>query len=347
MGKTFPSAMLCMSCAFVPETAMRRREFLSLIGGAATAWPLAARAQKTTTPLIGWLASGTSEGYAPFAAAFRQGLSKTGYVEGQNVAIEYRWAEGQNDQLPALAADLVRRQVAIIAAAGSPSAFAAKAATATIPVVFSTGLNPVEAGLVASLHHPGGNVTGVSNFVAALVAKQFELLHELIPNSGVFGVLLNPTDPYISPYITRDVQAAGRTLKRDIHILNASTEGQIDAAFSTFAQLRAGAVIIGADTFLVSRRDQLIALAARHAIPTVYFLREFVATGGLMSYGSNLADFYHLVGAYVGRILKGEKPADMPVQQPKIELFINLKTAKTLGLTFPITLLGRAEEVIE
>ena len=340
--------MLRLSCAFVPGAAMKRREFLSLIGGAAIAWPLAARAQKTTTPLIGWLASGTSEGYAPFAAAFRQGLSKTGYVEGQNVAIEYRWAEGQNDQLPALAADLVRRQVAIIAAAGTPSAFAAKAATATIPVVFSTGLNPVEAGLVASLHRPGGNITGVSNFVAVLVAKQFELLHELIPNSGVFGVLLNPTDPYISPYITRDVQAAGRTLKREIQILNASTEDQIDAAFSTFAQLRAGAVIIGADTFFVSRRDQLIALAARHAIPTVYFLRDFVAAGGLMSYGSNLADSYRLVGVYVGRILKGEKPTDMPVQQPtKIELFINLKTAKTLGITVPPSMQARADEMIE
>jgi ABC-type uncharacterized transport system substrate-binding protein len=340
--------MLSLSCAFVPGAAMKRREFISLIGSVAATWPLAARAQKTTTPLIGWLASGTSKGYAPFAAAFRQGLSETGYVEGQNVAIEYRWAEGQNDQLPALAADLVRRQVAIIAAAGTPSAFAAKAATATIPVVFSTALNPVEVGLVASLHHPGGNVTGVSNFVAVLVAKQFELLHELIPNSGVFGVLLNPTDPYISPYITRDVQAAGRTLKREIHILNASTEDQIDAAFSTFAQLRARAVIIGADAFFISRRDQLIALAARHAIPTVYFLREFVAAGGLMSYGSNLADSYRLVGVYVGRILKGEKPADMPVQQPtKIELFINLKTAKALGLSVPPAMQARADEMIE
>ena len=319
---------------------------MASIGSVAATWPLAARAQKT--PLIGWLASGTSNGYAAFAAAFRQGLSETGYVEGQNVAIEYRWAEGQNDQLPALAADLVRRQVAVIAASGTLSAFAAKAATATIPVVFSTALNPVEAGLVASLHRPGGNLTGVSNFAAVLVAKQFELLHELIPNSGVFGVLLNPTDPYISPYVTRDVQAAARILKREIHILNASTEGQIDAAYSTFAQLRAGAVIIGADTFFVSRRDQLIALAARHAIPTVYFLREFVAAGGLMSYGSNQADSYRLFGVYVGRILKGEKPADLPVQQPtKVELLINLKTAKALGLTFPITLLGRADEVID
>jgi putative tryptophan/tyrosine transport system substrate-binding protein len=327
---------------------MRRREFIGLIGSVAATWPLAARAQKTTTPLIGWLASGTSNGYAAFAAAFRQGLSETGYVEGQNVAIEYRWAEGQYEQLPALAADLVRRQVAVIAAAGTSSAIAAKAATATIPVVFSTAFNPVEVGLVASLHHPGGNVTGVSNFAAVLVAKQFELLHELIPNSSVFGVLLNPTDPDISPYVTRDVQTAARTLKREIHILNASTEGQIDAAYSTFAQLRAGAVIIGADTFFVSRRDQLIALAARHAIPTVYFLREFVTAGGLMSYGSNQADFYRLFGVYVGRILKGEKPSDLPVQQPtKVELFINLKTAKALGLTFPITLLGRADEVIE
>jgi putative ABC transport system substrate-binding protein len=327
---------------------MKRREFIGLIGSIAATWPFAARGQQTTRPVIGWLAGATSKGYAPFAAAFRQGLSESGYIEGQNVIVEYRWAEGQNDQLRALAADLVRRHVTVIAAAGTPSAFAAKAATATIPVVFSTALNPVEAGLVVSLNRPGGNVTGVSNFVAELVAKQFELLHELIPNSQVFGVLLNPTDPYISPYITKNVQVAGRALNREVHVLDASTEGEIDAAFSTLAQLRAGAVIIGADTFFVGRRDQLVALAAHYAIPTIYFLREFVAAGGLMSYGSNVADAYRLVGVYVGRILKGEKPADMPVQQPtKVELVVNMKTAKTLDLTFPITLLGRADEVIE
>src|SRR5262245_12778872 len=231
--------MLRLSCAFVPGAAMKRREFLSLIGGAAIAWPLAARAQKTTTPLIGWLASGTSEGYAPFAAAFRQGLSETGYVEGQNVTIEYRWAEGQNDQLPALAADLVQRQVTMIAAAGTPSAFAAKAATATIPIVFSTALDPVEAGLVTSMNHPGGNITGVSNYIAVLVTKQFELLHELIPNSKVFGVLVNPTDLNITAHVTRDVQAAARALGQEIHILNASNESQIDAAFKILVQLRA------------------------------------------------------------------------------------------------------------
>ena len=327
---------------------MKRREFISFIGSIAAAWPLTAHAQKTATPSIGWLASGTSKGFVPFAAAFRQGLNETGYVEGQNVTIEYRWAEGQNDQLPALAAGLVRRQVTMIAAAGTPSAFAAKATTTTIPIVFSTALDPVEAGLVTSMNHPGGNITGVSNYIAVLVTKQFELLHELVPNSRVFGVLVNPTDLNITAHVTRDVQAAARALGQEIHILNASNENQIDAAFKTLVQLRAGAVVIGADTFFISRRDQIVALALRHAIPAVYFLRDFVAAGGLMSYGSNLADTYRLVGVYAGRILNGEKPGDLPVQQAtKVEFFINLKTAKTLGLTFPITLLGRADEVIE
>jgi ABC-type uncharacterized transport system substrate-binding protein len=236
----------------------------------------------------------------------------------------------------------------MIAAAGTPSAFAARAATTTIPIVFSTALDPVEAGLVTSLNHPGGNITGVSNYIAVLVAKQFELLHELVPNSRVFGVLVNPTDPNITAHVTRDVQAAARALGQEIHILNASNEGQIDAAFKTLVQLRAGAVVIGADAFFISRRDQLVALSVRHAIPTVYTLRDFVVAGGLMSYGSDLADTYRLVGVYAGRILSGEKPGNMPVQQAtKVELFINLKTAKALGLTFPITLLGRADKVIE
>jgi putative tryptophan/tyrosine transport system substrate-binding protein len=324
-----------------------RRELLVALGGAAAAWPLAAHAQQPTMPVIGWLASGTSKGYARFAAAFRQGLNGTGYVEGQNVAIEYRWAEGQNDRVPALAADLVRRQVAVIAAAGIPSAFAAKAATATIPVVFSTALDPVEAGLVASLNRPGGNVTGVSNIEAVLVAKQFELLHELIPNSSVIAVLMNPTDPNLTRYLTKDVQAAARALGQQVHILNASTEGEINAAFPTLAQLRAGAVVIAADAFFTSKRDQIVALAARHAVPAIYFSRDFVVAGGLMSYGTSLTDSYRQVGIYAGRILKGEKPADLPVVQlSKFELVINLKTAKALGLTLPL-IVQMTADVIE
>jgi putative ABC transport system substrate-binding protein len=323
---------------------MRRREFIALVGGAA-AWPLTARAQQPALPMIGWLAGGTSEGYAPFAAEFRRGLKGTGYVEGQNVAIEYRWAEGQNERLPSLAADLVRRQVAVIAAAGTPSAFAAKMATATIPIVFSTAVDPLEAGLVASLNHPGGNVTGATNFGAALAAKQFELLREVVPNASVLGVLVNPTD-LLTEYITRDVQAAARALGKRIRILNASTEGEIDRAFLTLAELRAGAVIIGADAFFISQRNQIVALAAGYTIPAMYFLREFA--GGLMSYGTSLSASYRQVGVYAGRILKGEKPGDLPVVQPiKFELVINLKTAKALGLTVPLVVQMTADEVIE
>jgi putative ABC transport system substrate-binding protein len=324
-----------------------RREAIAALGGAAVAWPLASRAQQPPMPVIGWLAGATSQGYAPFAAAFRHGLNGTGYVEGQNVVIEYRWAEGQTDQLPALAADLVRRQVAVIAAAGTPSAFAAKAATTTIPVVFSTALDPVEAGLVASLNRPGGNVTGVSNFLSVLAAKQFELLHELVPNPSLIGVLVNPTD-ILTKYITRDVQAAGRALGQQLHILNASTEGEIDAAFATLAQLRAAATIIGADAFFTSQRNQIVALAARHAIPAMYVQREFTAAGGLISYGSSVLDSYRQIGTYAGRVLQGEKPADLPVVQPtKFELVINLKTAKALGLTVPLIMQMTADEVIE
>jgi putative tryptophan/tyrosine transport system substrate-binding protein len=325
---------------------MQRREFITLLGGAA-AWPLTALAQQPAVPVIGWLCGGTSEGYAPFVAEFHQGLKGTGYVEGQNVAIEYRWAEGQNEKLPSLAADLVRRQVAVIAAAGTPSAFAAKTATVTIPVVFSTASDPVEAGLVASLNHPGGNVTGATNFGATLAAKQFELLREVVPNASVLGVLVNPTD-LLTKYVTRDVQAAARALGKRIRILNASTEGEIDRAFLTLAELHAGAVIIGANAFFISQRNQIIALAARYTIPAMYFLREFAAAGGLMSYGTSLSASYRQLGIYAGRILKGEKPGDLPVVQPvKFELVINLKTAKALGLTVPLVVQMTADEVIE
>jgi putative ABC transport system substrate-binding protein len=326
---------------------MRRREFIAALGVAAT-WPFAARAQHPALPMIGWLAGGTSEGYAPFAAEFRQGLNGTGYVEGQNVAIEYRWADGQNEKLPSLAADLVRRQVTVIAAAGTPSAFAARTATATIPIVFSTGVDPVEAGLVASLNRPGGNATGVTNFVATLAAKQFELLREVVPNASVLGLLVNPTDQQLAQYITRDAQAASGALGKRIHILNASTEGEIDRAFLSLAELRAGAVIIGAAAFFIGQRNQIVALAARYTIPVMSPWREFTAAGGLMSYGTSLSASYRQVGIYAGRILKGEKPADLPVVQPtKFELVINLKTAKALGLTVPLVVQMTADEVIE
>jgi putative tryptophan/tyrosine transport system substrate-binding protein len=330
---------------YMPVT-IGRRELIAMLGGAA-AWPLTARAQQSALPVIGWLAGGTSEGYAPFAAEFRQGLKETGYVEGQNVAIEYRWAEGQNEKLPSLAADLVRLRVTVIAAAGTPSAFAAKTATATIPVVFSTAVDPLEAGLVASLNHPGGNVTGATNFVAALAAKQFELLREVVPTASVFGLLVNPTDQ-LTEYITRDVEAAAAAHGKRIHILNASTEGEIDRAFFTLAELRAGAVIIGVSALFVGQRNQIVALAARYTIPAMYPLREFTAAGGLISYGTSLSASYRQVGIYTGRILKGERPADLPVVQPtKFEFVINLKTAKALGLTVPLVVQMTADEVIE
>ena len=326
---------------------MRRREFIALIGSAA-AWPLAARAQQPTMPVIGFLTGGTSAGYAPYAAGFRQGLQEAGYIEGQNVAIEYRWAEGQNDRLPALAGDLVGRPAAVIAAGGGEAAVAAKAATTTIPIVFEGGLDPVELGLVTSIDRPGGNITGVSNFVAVLVGKQIELLHETVPNAAVIGVLVNPTSPNLTQSTVRDAQAAGRSLGTQINILNASTKDQIDTAFASFARERPDALLIGGDAFFFSRRLQLATLATRHGLPTLYNAREFPAAGGLMSYGADLVEAYRLTGVYAGKILKGAKPAELPVVQPaKFELVINLTTAKALGLTIPPTLLARATEVIE
>jgi putative tryptophan/tyrosine transport system substrate-binding protein len=325
-----------------------RREFITLLGGAAAVWPLAARAQQPTMPVVGFLNSTSPGLYAHLVAAFRKGLSEAGYVEGRNVAIEYRWAEGQYDRLPALAADLVRRQVAVIAATGGePSVLAAKAATLTIPILFITGSDPVKLGIVASLNRPGGNVTGVSIFYSVLGPKRLALLQELVPKIAVIGVLVNPAFAYTEEE-TKDVLAAGRALDKQIQIANASTEGEIDAAFGSLVERRVDAIMVGVDPFFVSRRGRFIALAAQHAVPMMYFSRDFSADGGLMSYGPNLADAYHQVGVYTGQILNGAKPANLPVVQPtKFELVINLKTARALGLSVPPTLLAIADEVIE
>jgi ABC-type uncharacterized transport system substrate-binding protein len=327
---------------------MRRRALISLLAGAA-AWPLAARAQQPALPVIGFLSSETPSGYAFRAAAFRQGLSEAGYVESRNVAIEYRWAEGHYDRLPALAADLVRRQVAVIAAAGTQSALAAKAATTTIPIVFSTAADPVAEGLVASLARPGGNATGVNNLATELVQKQVEKLHQMVPAATAIAALVNPTNPTLAEPATKEVQAAGRTLGlKMIHIIQASTERDIDAAFATLFRLGAGALVVCPDTFFTSRRDQIAALAIRHAIPVIYHLRELPAAGGLMSYGPSGTDGYRRVGIYAARILKGERPGDLPVQRStKFDLVINLTTAKVLGLEVPLYLQQLADEVIE
>jgi putative tryptophan/tyrosine transport system substrate-binding protein len=326
---------------------MRRREFITLLGGAATTWPITARAQQQTVPMIGYLGVGSPESPASNVAAFREGLKEAGYVEGKNLLIEYRWGEGQN-RLPALAAELVRRRVAVIvAASGTPSALAAKAATATIPIVFAIGTDPIALGLVASLNKPGGNLTGVTLLFDEVASKRLELAHELMPATTIIALLVNPTNPN-SEAQSRDLQEATRKLALQLHTLRASTERDLDTVFATVAQLRAGVLLIGADAFFGSRSGQIAALAARHAIPTVSFSRSFAAAGGLMSYGGSLADADRLVGVYTGRILKGEKPADLPVQQStKVELIINLKTAKMLGITVPPNLLVGADEVIE
>jgi putative ABC transport system substrate-binding protein len=327
---------------------MKRREFITLLGGAAAAWPFAARGQQPAMPVIGFLSGGTAAGFAPLVAAFHQGLNESGYSEGRNVAIEFRWADGHNNRLPALAAELVGRKVAVIAAVGTPSALAAKAATSTIPIVFEAGVDPVELLFVASLNRPGGNVTGVSNFTAVLIAKQFELLHELEPNLTVIAVLVNSTSPDLAASTTKGAQAAGHALGQQIRILNASTADEIDAAFATLAKQRAGALLIGGDSFFTSLRVQLAMLAARHGVPAIYNAREFPSAGGLMSYGASLTDAYRQTGIYTGKILNGAKPADLPVLQPtKFELVINLRTAKALGLTVPLTLQAAADEVIE
>jgi putative ABC transport system substrate-binding protein len=326
---------------------MGRREFITVLGGAA-AWPLAARAQQPAVPVIGWLSSATSETDANLLPSFRQGLNAQGFVEGQNVLIEYHWAENLSDRLPALAAELVRRRVSVIVTTGGvTAAIAAKAASATTPIVFQTAVDPVAFGLVASLNRPGGNVTGATSLNTEIEPKRLELLHELMPAATVIAVLVNPTNPTAETY-SRDALAAARTLGVELHILHASTEREIDAIFTTLVQLRAGGLVISPDAFFNSQREQLAALTVRRAVPAIAQSRAFTALGGLMSYGGDIADQYRQVGVYTGRILKGEKPADLPVQQAtKIELVINLKTAKAFGLTVPITLLGRADEVIE
>jgi ABC-type uncharacterized transport system substrate-binding protein len=319
---------------------MRRREFITLVGGAAAAWPLAARAQQKAMPVIGYLNTGSPDTNPPLLAAFRQGLSETGYVEGQNLAIDYRWAEGHYDRLPALAADLVGRKVDLIVASSPPSALAAKSATSTIPIVFRSGADPVRDGLVASLARPGGNLTGVSFIADELTAKRLELLSELVPRAGVIARLMNPNNA-TAERVIRDVQEAARTKGLQLHVLKASSESEIDTAFASLVQLHAGALVVGADPFLSGRREQLVALASRRAVPSIYAWREFAASGGLISYGPSLTSAFRLVGHYAGKVLKGAKPADLPVQQPtKFELVINLKTATALGLTIPQSVLG-------
>jgi putative ABC transport system substrate-binding protein len=325
---------------------IRRRKFLATLGGAAVAWPLAARAQQARMPVIGFLNGGSPDPNR--VAAFRRGLNESGYVEGQNVAVEYYWAEGQYDRLPALARDLVRRQVAVIAATSTPAAMTAKAATATIPIVFTTSSDPVQLGLAASLSRPGGNLTGATQLNIEVTPKRLEILHELLPTANLFALLVNPSNPY-AEILSRNVQAAATTLGLELKILHASTEHDFDAVFSNLVRLRSGGLVIGGgEIFLDSRHGQLAALALRHSVPTIYQGRDFALSGGLMSYGGSTLDSYRVAGLYAGRILKGEKPADLPVQQvTKVELFINLNTARALGLEIPPTLLARADEVIE
>jgi putative tryptophan/tyrosine transport system substrate-binding protein len=325
---------------------MRRREFIAGLGGAA-AWPLAARGQQPAMPVIGYLSDQSADGSKLATAPFLQSLKETGYVVGQNVAIESRWAENQIDRLPALAADLVRRRVAVIVASGDDAALAAKAATTTIPIFFLVGGDPVALGLVASLNRPGGNLTGTVGLAAELAPKRLQLLRELLPNAALFGVLVDPAIA-TTQFVIADLQAAARTLGLELFVVTARTDSDLETAFATFSQQHVDAVLVSTGNFFTRRTEQLVALAARHALPAVFSWREFVLAGGLMSYGSSIGYVYHQAAIYTGRILKGERPADLPVEQlVKIELIINLKTAKALGLTIPETLLATADEVIQ
>jgi putative ABC transport system substrate-binding protein len=321
-----------------------RREFVTLLGGAA-AWPIAAWAQQPAMPVIGFLNSASPNGYAPYVAAFREGLKEVGYIESQNMVIEYRWADGQYERLPSLVADLLRRMVTVIAATSTPAALAAKSAAPTVPIVFATGDDPIKLGLVASFNRPGGNVTGVSSLITELGSKRLGLLRELVPRANTIATLLNPNFPETQLI---DLEAAARALGLELIVLRASTEPAIDAAFASMVKEGAGALLVGVDPFFTARRDHIVALAARHAIPTLYPVREFAVAGGLMSYGTDFADSYRQVGIYTGRIVKGEKAADLPVQQSvRFEFVINFKAAKALGIDVPPTLLARADEVIE
>jgi putative ABC transport system substrate-binding protein len=328
---------------------MKRRDFITLLGGAAAAWPIAARAQQPGVPVVGFLHVASPDLASDRVRAFHRGLGELDYVEGRNLAIEYRWAEGRYDRLQALAADLVgRRVVAIAATDGVPSARAAQRATTTIPIVFRTGADPVAAGLIASLNRPGGNLTGVTSLNVEVGPKRLEILHELIPTARVIALLINPTNGPGAESTSRELEVAARTLGLQLHVLHAATESDIDKAFETLVRMGAGGLVIGPDTFFGSRNEQLVALTLRHKVPTIYQFREFAAAGGLMSYGGSLTDSYRLAGVYIGRILNGDRPADLPVQQStRVELIINLKTAKALGLDIPPTLLARADEVIE
>jgi putative ABC transport system substrate-binding protein len=320
-----------------------------MIGSAAAAWSVVARAQQLPMPVIGFVNVASPQSYSRQLAAFLKGLSETGYVDGHNVAIEYHWAEGRNDRLPAMVTDLVHRQVAVIAATSTPAALAAKSATTTIPIVFETGGDPIGLGLVASLNRPGGNVTGVTQTNVEVAPKRLELLHELVPTATAIALLVNPANPALAEPTTKELKAAARTLGLELHVLNASTEREFDAVFAKLVQLGAGGLVIGPDPFFASRSEQLAALTVRHVVPAVFEGESFAAAGGLISYGGNVADSYHLAGIYTGRVLKGDKPADLPVQQAttRVELVINLKTARALGINVPNTLIGRADEVIE
>jgi putative ABC transport system substrate-binding protein len=326
-----------------------RRQFISALGGASVALPLAARAQQAALPVVGFLNSASADAYPDRVRAFRQGLSEAGYVEGQSVTIEYRWADGHNDRLPTLAADLVRRQVSVIAAIGGPtSALAAKLATTTVPIVFQVGVDPVKIGLVASLSRPDGNITGVTSLNVDVDRKRLELLHELVPTATSMALLVNPTNSVNAESESRDLQQAAQTLGLQLEVVRASSEPDFDAVFATLDQLKVGGLVIGADQLFTGNDGKLSALAIQHAIPSISPYREFSAGGGLMSYGGDIAESWRLAGVYTGRVLNGEKPANLPVQQAtKVKLIINLKTAKRLGITIPLPLLGRADEVIE